>query len=72
MGVLLGEVTHVSGQCSHVYISVPLRAHVYKVLQVCSSLCISDGRGIHAEHTGGGCSRCALGKNSVHMDVTTT
>lgn len=56
MSVLLGEATRVSGQCSHVYMcvplcghvcaplctSVPLCAHVYKVLQVCSSLCIHE------------------------------
>lgn len=40
MTVLLGKVTQVSRQCSRVYMLVPLRAHVHKVLRVCRSLCI--------------------------------
>lgn len=53
MSVLLAVVTQVSGQCLHVDMCVPLCAHMDTVLQVCSSLCISDGRGTHAEHTAG-------------------
>lgn len=33
MSVLLGEATRVSGQCSHVYMCVPLCGHV------CAPLC---------------------------------
>lgn len=42
MSVLLGEVAQVSGQCLHVHMCVPLCAHVYKVLQVCSLLFIHE------------------------------
>lgn len=62
MTVLLGKVTGIWAAFMCLHICAPPRtcaqgAHV--CAGCCASMGMSDGHGIHAKHTGEGCSRCA-------------